>query len=47
MIMAFKQVADIFVTVHSPFQLKQNTELYLQIIPVNLITWTEACEKDY
>jgi hypothetical protein len=49
MITAFEQVAYIFVSdsIHSPLQLQQNTELRLQIIPLKLITWTEACKKDY
>ena len=49
MISPFEQVADISVSdsIHSPLQLQQNKELYLQIIPVKLTTWTEACKKDY
>jgi len=49
MITAFEQVADTYVSnsIHSPLQLQQNTELYLQIIPIKLTTWTEAYKKDY
>jgi len=49
MITAFEQAADISVSdsIHSSLQLQQHRELYLQIIPVKLPTWTEACKKDY
>jgi len=48
MITAFEQVADISVSdSHSPLQLQWNKELYLQIIPAKLTTWTEAYKKDY
>jgi hypothetical protein len=40
MVTAFEQVADIFVSdfIHLLLHLQQNTELYLQTIPVNLTT---------